>query len=78
MKILDAMYGKELDVQQAVILSLDGNDQDRGSVESAAATANNVAEAFGTLIEILHAKGALNDADVKKFLGWRCNAQDDA
>lgn len=48
-----------------------------GVVEAANDTANQAAAEFGKLIELLHAKGVLSDADAKQFIGYEYVVTDD-
>lgn len=62
-----------ISISAAVESSLDGRDYDLGSLEAAAATADNAAGAFARLVEMLHDKGVLSDEDVVSFVSgtWR-------
>lgn len=46
---------------------LDGNDYDRGAVESARATADNAGLMLGKLIDILATKGVLTKDDLSEL-----------
>jgi hypothetical protein len=57
--------GQEVDIATAVEMSL--SESEGGAVENAAATADNVARAFGRLVQILHERGHLSDDNVHVF-----------
>lgn len=48
---------------------LDGNDYERGSLETAQVTANNVADAFARMIGVFFENGTLTKEDVEKIAG---------
>lgn len=52
------------DLATFVAGQLDGDDYERGAVESAQATADNVAQAFGRLVDLLAERGLLSATDV--------------
>lgn len=60
--------GATCSLKDAVVASLE--DTDGGSVESAARTAQNAADAFATLVEMLHETRVLSDAQAKSFIGY--------
>lgn len=66
MKISENHYGtiREHELKEYVANELDGADCERGALEEAAATGENVAKAFGRLIERLVVEDKLNLNDV--------------
>ena len=64
MKFKKPYSTSEYDLKSFIESELDGNDYERGSVESAMAQANNVTEAFSRLIETLVSKKQLDRDDV--------------
>lgn len=66
MKISENHYGtiKEHELKDYITNELDGSDYERGALEEAAATGDNVAKAFGRLVERLVTKGKLDLNDV--------------
>lgn len=61
MKVIDdSSFRKEShELKDYIYKALDGEDCDRGVLEEAAATSDNVAKAFGRLVEVLVEKGSL-------------------
>lgn len=59
----------EVNVEKAVYYSLDGHDYDRGSVETAAATAENTLRAFSKLMQILAEKNLLTKEEIIEITG---------
>lgn len=76
MKITMSRNNAEVSIANAVELAMDGSDYGSGQLEAAARTADNVAKAFGTLVEMLHERGVLTDTNVKIFLGYQVNVED--
>lgn len=58
--------GQEVDIATAVEMSLSESERG-GAVENAAATADNVAKAFGRLVQMLHERGHIGDNCVHEF-----------
>ena len=67
MKILAGKYGTKREyasIEQYAEAKLDGADYDGGIIEATAATAQNVSEALGRLLDFLADKGMITAADV--------------
>lgn len=58
---------KIYDLADHIASLLDGNDYDRGALESARATADNVGLMLGKLIDVLAAKGVLTKDDLDEL-----------
>ncbi len=63
-------------ISEAAADACDGSDYDRGSVETAQAAADAAALMLGALVEKLHEKGVLDDADVLALLAGFEKAED--
>jgi len=62
-------YGeRELTVAEFAANELDGNYYDRGALESAEATANNVNDAFSRLLQVLADRHLLTKNEVHKII----------
>lgn len=57
-----------VDLAEYAIRSFDGDDYERGALECAQGTANNVARALGKLIDVLAYKRLLTDDDLNNIL----------
>lgn len=58
------------DAETYILSCLDGNEYDRGAIETAHAQADNVSEAFSRLVQILFDKNLLAKKDVKIVGSW--------
>lgn len=67
-RTFDYKAGRTYSVASAVECECDGTDYDRGSVETAEATARNTMRFLGRLVETLHEKELLTNGDVLKLL----------
>jgi hypothetical protein len=73
MNITEDHYGtiREHELKDYVANELDGSDHERGALEEAAATSDNVARAFGRLVERLVVGGKLDLKDAHYIvIGW--------
>lgn len=70
-KVKQPLYTEDqkIDLVQYIIEQLDGDDYDRGALESARATANNAGLLLGKLINVLVAKKILTENDLSKLFG---------
>lgn len=59
----------KIDLVEYITNQLDGDDYDRGSLESARATADNAVDLLGKLIDVLAAKTTLTDDDLSELFG---------
>lgn len=64
MKFKDGISTREFTLAEFLERELDGSDYERGSVETAQATANKVAEAFSRLVQLMVERKELNRAEV--------------
>jgi hypothetical protein len=62
---------KKCDAKTFIESRLDGDDYERGAIESARAQGENVSVAFARLIQILFDKKVLTQAEVEKIAGLR-------
>ncbi len=58
------------DIVPLIVYRLDGEDYDRGTIETIEATATNNSKAIGKLIKILMSKGFIHMPDVKTLIGY--------
>jgi hypothetical protein len=73
MNITEDHYGtvREHELKEYVANKLGGSDYERGALEEAAATGDNIAKAFGRLVERLVVEGKLDLNDVQYIVdGW--------
>jgi hypothetical protein len=59
---------RKYNISDAVECICDGSDYDRGSLETAAATAQQTSEFLAKLVAKLHETGALEDEDILALL----------
>ncbi|KKK93537.1 hypothetical protein LCGC14_2691890 [marine sediment metagenome] len=73
MIILHADYCNDkeyISIECLTVSNLDGEDYDRGSVETIEATARNNSQAIGKLLEVLLDKDVIQLPDVRIILGF--------
>jgi len=71
MKVLvKSQFSRDITDNLDVIVArqMDGNDYDVGQIEAIRATSNNIAEAFGRLIQVLVQRQRINLEDVPGIL----------
>lgn len=64
-------------IAEAIEGSLDGSSYDTGRLEGIQSSQQLIAAMLGAIVERLHAKGALSDADIIDMLSWRYTARPD-
>ena len=67
-KSFRSIEDKKIDLIEYIITQLDGDDYDRGTLESARATADNAGRLLAKLIDTLAANGVLSNVDLSELL----------
>jgi len=60
--------GIEVDVSEFIRSKIDGEDQDRGQLETTERTADNAAKTIGNLVAILRERNLIDNDDIEKIV----------